>query len=384
MPTVKKPEEIFIQRTEYSNNYEYILRTSYEQEFVNLTSTNTNIFISGDTGSGKTWLYEIFCQTRKIPFVTVNLAKCDYHTSIYPLLKNTILGSTIQVSDGDDIVEKCYEALYQKSQTKYTYIVLDNLERIVSNASFKENIVTLINLLEDPLLSKYKIRYMLVGIPSSLKEFFHDIEYFQPIANRISEMRKVEGFTKNELISFIEKTFNDLLFFGINKAKITEISEYILEITDGMPLRVQQYLLLLSKQIISNAKEYNRELLSKAAHELLKTHYAEIETLAEQYFIEPNGKVKRRNQVIFLLGKIGKENIFTLEQLATLMKRFFPKTTEDYTIQINTIVPLASGAKPLIKKIDKKRFRLNDTNVKMWINSQLYIDLKDEIVRKKV
>ena len=323
----------------------------------------------------------MFFAEKNINYIRIDLALTISHKSIFTMLEKAITGTVNQIQT-EVLIEQCYQKLYEKSNNKFTYIVLDNLERISSKKSIKEEIITLIQLLEDAEFNKYKIRFILVGIPSSLKEFFSEIEYFEPIANRISEVTKLNGFSNTELLEFLESTFTDKLHFDILETQLSEIKEYTMQITDGMPLRVQQFLLLLAEGILENQKVYVKQLLAKSAKKLLDAHYSEIETIADEFFLEPTNRVQRRNQLIFILGNI-EHNVFTLKNLQVAFKRLFPLTTKGEDLQVNRyILPLTKGEKPLVKKIDKKRFRINNGNIKIWINSILYIESGTEIVRK--
>lgn len=329
-------------------------------------------------------MFEIFFSERNINYVRINLAKSIYFDSIFTMIEKAVTGSVNKI-DREEIIETCYAKLQQNAGGKYTYIVLDNLERISDKNQIKNEIVTLIQLLEDAELSKYKVRYLLVGIPSSLKEFFQEIEYFQPIATRIAEISKLNGFSNKELYMFINQTYIEKLHFNLNKTQLEEIQKYTMLITSGMPLRVQQYLLLLAELIIESQKVYSKHLLVKSAEKLLKAHYSEIEILAEQFFIPPTNKFSRPNQLMFLLGKLGNDNIFTVDSLLALFNQFFPLTTKHKDLRISRyLTPLTSSDTPLVAKIDKTKFRLIDSNVKIWINSKLYIEVDTEIVRQNV
>lgn len=305
------------------------------------------------------------------------------YSSIYTMIEKAVTGEVNKIAK-EEIIEQCY-ALLQKRSNNYSYIVFDNLERVFNNEQIKEELITLIQCLEDKELNKYKVRYLLVGIPSSLKEFFHSIDYFQPIANRITEITKLNGFSAIELKQFLQDTLLDKLHYDLSSSQLDEIKDYTMLITDGMPLRVQQYLLLLANLIQSNYKAYDKHLLPKAAHELLKGHYSEIETLAEQYFNTPTNKFSRGNQLIFILGKLGHDNVFTIDSLQKLFSKFFPITTNSQDLRISRyLTPLTVGNPPLVKKIDKNKFRVVDGNIKIWINSSLYIEENTEIVRQSV
>ena len=69
-----KIEDVFVPRGDFSDQNIYIPRKKYDDVLASCLKTKTNIFISGESGSGKTWLYEIFFATRKINFIVINLA----------------------------------------------------------------------------------------------------------------------------------------------------------------------------------------------------------------------------------------------------------------------------------------------------------------------
>lgn len=372
-------EEIFLPREHFNATSVYISRKKYEKEISSCLKIKTNIFISGESGSGKTWLYEIFFNNQSIKYITINLSEISFHESLFHLLERDILDS-ITNDRKDIILEKCYKKIQSTNKNKPSFIVFDNLEH-VHNDLIKQELISLIHILDNRNFDKYNVRCMLVGIPNSLKEFFSGLNsLFDPIANRIREIPKLNGFEKEELKYFIEKTFVEKLFFSLSKKDIEEIMAFTINVTDLIPLRVQQFLLELSSEIINNNKKYMKSLCYSASKTWINSHYSELDTIFDEYFLSPNGKVQKRNQILFLLGKITKDGEFTNKYLTTMYNKTFPITSSKGTTGISAILAvLTKGSNPIVKKICRDKYRLKDSRIRILINSKLSMNEKEVI-----
>lgn len=368
-------EDVFLPRGDFNTRSIYISRRRYEEELKNCLQVRTNIFVSGESGTGKTWLYEIFFNKEAINFVTINLAEVSMYDSLFYLLEKNIL-ENISGKRKDEILESCYEKI-TKNNSKPSYIVFDNLEHLADDI-LKRELISLLHNLDNSSYSKYNVRIMLVGIPNSLKDFFANMNIlFEPIANRIREVPKLNGFEKSELLNFLEQTLIGKLLLNLTKTNLEEISTYIASVTDLIPLRVQQYLLYLSKEIFDNNKVFSKELFSKASKKWIQSHYSELEIIFDEYFLPLTGKIQKRNQLIFLLGKISKDSLFTNKQLSDMYSKHFPNSVKS-SINISQILAaLMKGNQPLIIKMSKDKYRLRDSRMRILINSKLAIDSKE-------
>ncbi|WP_151950680.1 ATP-binding protein [Aliarcobacter butzleri] len=368
-------EDVFLPRGDFNTRNTYISRRRYEEELKNCLQVRTNIFISGESGTGKTWLYEIFFNKEAINFVTINLAEVSMYDSLFYLLEKNIL-ENISGKRKDEILESCYDKI-TKNNSKPSYIVFDNLEHLADDI-LKRELISLLHNLDNSSYSKYNVRIMLVGIPNSLKDFFANMNIlFEPIANRIREIPKLNGFEKSELLNFLDQTLIGKLLLNLTKTNLEDIFNYIASVTDLIPLRVQQYLLYLSKEIFDNNKVFSKELFSKASKKWIQSHYSELEITFDEYFLPLTGKIQKRNQLIFLLGKISKDSLFTNKQLSDMYSKHFPNSVKS-SINISQILAaLMKGNQPLIVKMSKDKYRLRDSRMRILINSKLAIDSKE-------
>lgn len=367
-------EDVFLPRGDFNTRNIYISRKKYEEELKSCLQIRTNIFISGESGTGKTWLYEIFFNKESIKFVTINLAEVSMYDSLFYLLEKNIL-ENISGKRKDEILEACYAKINNNS--KPSYIVFDNLEHLADDI-LKRELISLLHNLDNSAYSKYNVRIMLVGIPNSLKDFFSNMNIlFEPIANRIREIPKLNGFEKFELLNFLEKTLVGKLLLNLTKTNLEEIANYISSVTDLIPLRVQQYLLYLTKEIFDNNKVFSKELFSKASKKWIESHYSELEITFDEYFLPLTGKIQKRNQLIFLLGKISKDSLFTNKQLLDMYNKHFPNSVKSNINISQILAALMKGNQPLIVKMNKDKYRLRDSRMRILINSKLAIDSKE-------
>jgi hypothetical protein len=98
---------------------------------------------------------------------------------------------------------------------------------------------------------------------------------------------------------------------------------------------------------------------------------------------ERETKIGRRNQVLYVLGKIEKR-VFSINEVETMLRREFPKSTADTTLAVGQMLgELANGGKPIIKRSAKgSSYEFKDARFAMALRVLLQKDPTRETVSK--
>ena len=72
------------------------------------------------------------------------------------------------------------------------------LERVIGNTKLLDELADLITLVDNERYSKYRIKILIVGVPSIGKEYFNRTPTRSTVANRIKEISEVSRLSQNE------------------------------------------------------------------------------------------------------------------------------------------------------------------------------------------
>lgn len=214
-PPVKS---IFTPRAPEVNLDMYIRRPDAENALIDALEGSQDVVLSGESGGGKSWLYKKVLGERGIVYETVNCSRVDDFKSISKALdevaarlsprrkikeiesKKAELGLPGVASGGGEHedefeisnptgFEACIVSLRKKAgRDRECLLVLENIEIIFANTRLMEELGNLITLLDDEYFGKFKVRLLLVGLPSGLGEYFQNIETRTTVANRLVEI----------------------------------------------------------------------------------------------------------------------------------------------------------------------------------------------------
>lgn len=358
----KEPFEIFTPRQSEVNTGMYVSRPQLEKELKREIQGTKHIIIHGESGSGKSWLYKKVLKDMDIKYDIVNLANAVRHGSITEemriLLSNykstSKTGYTEKKSaealvavvkaqidhvgnykiEQKEPVEAFLEYLNNNSKGKMSCLVFDNLETIFHNEKFMEEIGNLIILLDDYRYSRYKVKFIIVGVPSGVIEYFSKIKNIATIGNRISEIPEVarldekqtEIFINNGLINELNVEFGSTCLYD-------EYVKHIEWVTNGIPQRLHEYCLELSYFCADNnwvaKEEFLKEADKKWISKSLSKNYAAITNIMNS----KETTVGRRNQALYALGLI-KSRTFTTFDLEDLIRKEFVKSTSDVNLNV--------------------------------------------------
>lgn len=252
--TRKHEEEIeraFPNRTGYDKN-KYLKREAYEHAFERSLKRSRFLFVTGDSGNGKTWLTQHCIEELHEKHTTLNLSEAAMEESLLAFFQKKTSSET--VSEREDLVggEFGFDAGIKAGiNTKYKeksiitinalwpfikkyknqIVIFDNFESIISKPQLLHELGCLITLVDDPRIIDSGIKFVIIGTVKDFTHYFKSIPNYQTISNRIST-QPIGGFTKDECTSYVTKGFKDARF---NVANIAAVSERIFECAGGVP-----------------------------------------------------------------------------------------------------------------------------------------------------
>ena len=180
----------------------YITRPALEKQLHRALDGTYHIIIHGESGSGKTWLYKKVLKELDCEFIPINLPNASSRQSIseaftmflnqlsnvkkvgYSETKeaevNALAAKGMLNHTGQfELVEKepflqCLEYVRKKANKRKALIVFENLEAIFEDTKLMKELGNLILLLDDDIYAKYNVKFLIVGTPSQIKEYFFE------------------------------------------------------------------------------------------------------------------------------------------------------------------------------------------------------------------
>lgn len=232
-------------------------------------------------------------------------------------------------------------------------VVIDNLESIFSNSDRMDELADIIILLDDERYAKYRIKFLIVGVPNGVLEYFAKTKNLESVSNRLEELQKVEGLTLPMVTTLVKTGFNALLNLKLSEEQIDIISKHVHHATMGVAQCVQEYCEKLAYQIEDNRSVFIPELLKKSDLAWLKMGMRQGYTVIESHLNAKKTTVSRRNQVIYCIGKIKLHQIDSTK-VTEQIREEFPETVTETNMGIGSILAeLSNGDSPLLKKNPK-------------------------------
>ena len=226
------------------------------------------MIIHGESGTGKSWLYKKTFRDQSIPFKVANLANASRLGSIAAELKNLVdreekaiktgydeeksAGINVAIAKSDikhkgeyeigqlEPFEACLRYLHDQAQGETSVLVFDNLEAAFTNQLLKE-LADLIILCDDERYAAYKVKILIVGVPSGVKEYFYNTPHLTTVANRITELPEVTRLEKNECESLIKRGLTEKLQYEVTN--LSALLYHVAWLTDRVPQVVHEYCL---------------------------------------------------------------------------------------------------------------------------------------------
>src|ERR1035437_1698574 len=235
---------VFTPRSHEVNSEMYISRPHHEKELKRAITGSKHAIVSGVSGTGKSWLCKKVAKDQKWNTKFANCANASRLGTITTEIINVLVpegnqtqigysqsiageigipgikgGATTNrsynVSAMDDL-EKAFRIARSNAGSSILVVVLDNLESIFSSKKLMQELGNILLLLDDQRYAVYRIKFLLVGIPSEIREYYHSLPNMEPVSNRLTEVPPLRSLSATQVKEFVNKGFNGQLLVGLN------------------------------------------------------------------------------------------------------------------------------------------------------------------------
>lgn len=397
----KKPSEVFTPRNPEVNESMYIDRPRLEESFRRALEGSQHVLLHGESGTGKSWLYKRLLHADGAAMLVANLANASRHGSIckeiqaavFDLLNPTKQGYSetkaakasafgfldANVSHTDnytqpqkDPLESCYEAMRKRAGSKTCCLVLDNLEALFNEKNLMTELGDIIILLDDPRYARFTIKLVIVGTPNGVREYFSRVENRTTVTNRIAEVPEVASLDVDQTERLVKTGFLTELGYKCADETMAVLVDYCYRITDGIPQFVHEFCLELALIAESKEKRIEVDQFDLAAVAWLQSSLTSSYAAIESMMNDRNTVTGRRNQVLFALGLVEKDE-FSYSDIEEIVRSRFSESTADKTLNISGILTdLADRGDSLIKRTPKANgYRFVDPKYRMCLRVML-------------
>lgn len=378
-PRRPKVSDVFTPRRTEVNSDIYVDRPQLEKELRRSLEGSLHTIIYGESGSGKTWLYKKVLTDLDAYISTANCANAlrfgsltkeiqdvagvaqpkqltsqgeEMSANVNAAVANGGLKSTNQfeIHRGDPL-RQCLATVRASAGHRLGVLVIDNLEFIFQSKELMNELASIIAVLDDSRYSVFSIKFLLVGVPSEIKDYF--LLNHSSVANRLHEITEVEGLTNQQVGKLVEKGFQDLLKVRFDDRILDSWKSHVPRATMGFAQHVQEYCEQLGYLAEDNHWVALAEMLQQADSKWLKGSLSNASGTIERIMNERETKIGRRNQVLFVLGRLEKKQ-FHINEIDTLLRKEFPNSTKDVQLAVGQILSeLASSSNAIIKRSPK-------------------------------
>lgn len=386
----------------------YIHRPALEAALKNGLRGNLHLLIHGESGSGKSWLYKKTLSDLGGKFLVANLANASRLGGISAELKNLIdrEGKARKVSYEEEKstelnaglasgglshtgafeigqmepFEACIASLRRQAGDREAVLVFDNLEAVFSNKDLLKELADLVILCDDERYAKYRVKILIVGVPSGVKEYYYATPHHATVANRLSELPEVARLTQAECAELVRKGFFEKLRYEVDS--LSALQEHVAWVTNRVPQVVHEYCLHVAYLAEANRK-VTPAILDLADKQLLRGALYQAYSVVESHMNERDTRAGRRNQTLYALSLCAKEE-FKFSDVEALLRREFPTSTQDTALNLAQMLSgLAGGDRPLIRRSPKgDAYTFADSRYRMAMRAMLYKTPDERVERK--
>jgi AAA domain len=377
----KTPHNIFTPRSSEVNPQMYISRPEDEKTLIRAIRGTLHVLVHGESGTGKTWLYQRVLKENSVYFATVNLANASRFGSITNAIERALEGLEESKKIGYDETKAAgLDAIVIKTELKHegkynigqkeplqsafrhirnsansetAIIVFDNLESIFTDKKLMRELGDIITVLDDPEYSKYNVKMLIVGVPSEVREYFSTAENRQTISNRLYELPEIARLTVDQVRDFILRGFRAELQYDLLENEIAPLTKHIAWVTDGAPQRLHEYCLALAFVGEDSGRRIRCDMLDRVDVSWLSSSFSKDFVSIQALMNERETKAGRRNQTLYALGKITKDFIRGGD-IEDIVRKEFPNSTGNLALNISAMLSeLSASANPIIKRSPK-------------------------------
>ena len=396
--TRPKPEIVFTPRKPL-NEKMYAERRLLETKFERAIRGSQHIAVFGDSGNGKTWLYQKVLKDRKCPYILVDLSvaktsgldnafrnSLDSPYGWEPSSKSDDLSGGIALGVGANRTkgtqytfadkppfEKLMDEMSKKG-TRQKFIVFDNLESVVDNPEIIEQLTAYILRLDNPKFVASGVRFLFVGVVSNIRALLSGGANAGTISNRIFELPEVKRLSPFEAETVLRTGLLDLL-----KVDFGDEEDIVIQSCKYYSGRSAQHIHEIGLNIGFVAEDHDWEIgWLEVADAILDWSLSSLQGHAAAVRARLNKKetrVQRRNQVLYVIAKHAND-YFSVGEIDAAIRKEFPDNTQVAQLGIDQILKgLAQGKMPILERDSTtNRFRFSHPKLRIAIRHVLHRD----------
>ena len=391
----------------------YIQRPRHERDLKRAVGGSLHPILSGESGSGKSWLYKHVAQTEGWRTYYANAGNAARYKSLTNVIELAVrehgerevtefsqelgaeakivglggsgkAGRKYEVKKRETLLE-AFKAARGKAGDCRTILVIDNFEAIFSKPELMEELGNIILLVDDPDYAKHDIKILIVGVPSDVIEYYQRLPNLEPVTNRLTELPPLFSLKLGgQIEDFVKRGFVGHLNISLSQSQIREIALHLDDVTLGIPQRLHEYCEILGHYIEDSDWSYDRSLLDDADDRFLQSSLRKAYTVINGCMNARKSKTGRRNQVLYALGKI-KATEFDVRGVEAMVRTEFPASTSNTALAVGQMIAeLSHGDAPLLRRAPKGvNYRFADPRYLMCIRAMLFKSALDEKVTKR-
>lgn len=249
-----------------------------------------------------------------------------------------------------------YEA---KPENNAAVLVFDNLEAAFTDQILKE-LANLLILCDDERYARYKVKILIVGVPSDVEEYYYKTPHHSTVANRLSELPEVSRLQRAECNELVRIGFEHKLKYKIHS--LGDLQRHVAWISDRIPQMVHEYCLELAF-LGEDHRAVDEASIAAADDAWLSKSQFHAYSVIESHINERDTKAGRRNQSLFALSLCEGEQ-FKSSEIEALLRQEFPTSTHDTALNpAQILASLATTDRPIVRrspKGDASRLQLRD------------------------
>ena len=395
-----KIADVFTPRSSNVNLKTYVPRLTLERSLLRSIQGSMHSVLFGESGNGKSWLYKKVLDQHGYHYKIANCAnasrlgsitaeiisalipagtpkKTGYTENKEATINAAIAGGKLSHQDQyslheDEPLKSALARFRQNIGRGDAVLVIDNLESIFNNPKLMDELADIIILLDDQRYSQYEIKFLIVGVPNGILEYFATTKNLESVSNRLEELPKVGGMSLAMVKTLVERGFKNLLEINLSPEEIDTIASHIHYCTMGIAQRTQEYCERLAYKLEDNKNVFRPDVLNETDLEWLKMGLRQSYTVIESNLNSKKTTIARRNQVVYCIGKINTHQ-FDSSKIAEKVREEFPETAKENSMDIGGILSeLTTSNPPLLKKNPKtNEYRLADPRYSMCIRTML-------------
>jgi hypothetical protein len=408
-----KITDVFTPRSAEVNHEMYIHRPQHERDLKRSVDGSLHTIVCGESGSGKSWLYKKVAETEGWKLFNSNAANAVRKKSLTQAIADaTIKGGNKDLAEysqklganvgafgfgggadatrkyevkKEDLLLHAFKAAREQSGSEKAVVVVDNLEAMYSNKDLMEELGNIVLLLDDSDYDKYKIKFLIVGVPAGVIEYFQSIENLETISNRLQEVRSLESLSRSQIEDFIKRGFVEHLLVPLGAVEIGRITSHVNQVTLGIPQRLHEFCQILAYEMEENGWTFDSKLLPICSAKYLNACLRKAYAVVDGFMNERKTRTGRRNQVLYSLGLIQGTD-FDAQEVENMVRKEFPASTDGTKLAVGQMLSeLCVGTAPLLRRISKSaNYRFADPRYLMCLRIMLRkSDTDDTVIKLK-